>query len=135
MRENGTSTNVTDVEQCTSMAAESNTVASGPMASNMGRESTPSTGSTDAINSPSIARSSETSKAISLKELARRYSKLLLLRVHTLEGFRGKKSQLSISLADEYSIHFIKHQKMVTISNSKQNGISIYGNILGVPLV
>jgi len=79
-------------------------------------------GSVEAINSPSRARrSAESSKQISLKELARRYSKSLFpLRVRTLEGFRGQTSQLSISLADEYSIHFIKRQKMVTIKDGSR---------------
>jgi len=42
-----------------------------------------------------------------------------------LEGFRGQTSQLSISTADEYSIHFIKRQKMVTIKDASRQQYSV----------
>jgi len=85
-----------------------------------------SSGSADTMNGPSrVRRNPESSKGISLKELARRYSKSFPLHVRTLEGFRGQTAQLSISLADEYNIHFIKHQKMVTIKDALRQQYSV----------
>jgi len=52
-------------------------------------------------------------------------SKSFPLHVRTLEGFRGQTAQLSISLADEYNIHFIKHQKMVTIKDASRQQYSV----------
>ena len=78
----------------------------------------PSAGPMDAVVTP--PKTSALSKEISLKELASGHSKSFPLRIRTLEGFRGQTSQLSISIAEEYSIHFVKHQKVVTIKDSSR---------------
>ena len=83
----------------------------------------PSAGPMDAVVTP--PKTSALSKEISLKELASGHSKSFPLRIRILEGFRCQTSQLSISAAEEYSIHFVKHQKVVTIKDSSRQLYSV----------
>ena len=86
----------------------------------------PSAGPMDAVATPPKTRKNTAlSKEISLKELASGHSKSFPLRIRTLEGYRGQTSQLSISIAEEYSIHFVKHQKVVTIKDSSRQLYSV----------
>ena len=47
--------------------------------------------------------------------------------IHVLEGFSGHTSELTISTADEYNIHFTKHQTVVTVKASS-------GELYSVPI-
>ena len=65
-----------------------------------------------------MKRKANLSGGMSLKKLVSRHSKSFPLRIHVLEGFSGHTSELTISTADEYNIHFTKHQTVVTVRAS-----------------
>ena len=67
------------------------------------------------------------SEGMSLKKLVSKHSKSFPLRIHVLEGFSGHTSELTISTADEYNIHFTKHQTVVTVRASS-------GEIYSIPI-
>ena len=70
-------------------------------------------------------RKANLSEGMSLKKLVSRHSKSFPLRIHVLEGFSGHTSELTISTADEYNIHFTKHQTVVTVRASSGELYSI----------
>ena len=70
-------------------------------------------------------RKANLSEGMSLKKLVSSHSKSFPLRIHVLEGFSGHTSELTISTADEYNIHFTKHQTVVTVRASSGELYSI----------
>ena len=72
-----------------------------------------------------MKRKANLSEGMSLKKLVSSHSKSFPLRIHVLEGFSGHTSELTISTADEYNIHFTKHQTVVTVRASSGELYSI----------
>ena len=85
----------------------------------------PVTSYTSAEDQLSTKGKANLSEGMSLKKLMSRHSKSFPLRIHVLEGFSGHTSELTISTADEYNIHFTKHQTVVTVRASSGELYSI----------
>ena len=85
----------------------------------------PVTSYTSAEDKLSTKGKANLSEGMSLKKLMSRHSKSFPLRIHVLEGFSGHTSELTISTADEYNIHFTKHQTVVTVRASSGELYSI----------
>lgn len=55
---------------------------------------------------------------LTLKELEEKYANNFPLCIRVVEGYSGATAQHTISNGDVYNIHFMKHQKVVTIRDS-----------------
>ena len=65
------------------------------------------------------------SESLSLQQIVQKHSKSLPARVKVLQGYYGQNVEL---IADEiYNVHFVKHQKVVTIKDTQ-------GTVYSVPL-
>ena len=64
---------------------------------------------------------------MTLKDVVEQHWKSLPLRIQVQEGYSGQASQLNISTADVYSLHFLKNQDAALLKDAM-------GTIYTVPL-
>ena len=69
------------------------------------------------------------SEPLTLKELVERCSGRLPVRVQVLVGYSSGRPHGTLSAADIYNVHFIKHQQVMSIRNSQGNRYSIPSSI------
>ena len=65
------------------------------------------------------------SEPLTLKELVERCSGRLPVRIQVLVGYSSGRPHGTLSAADIYNVHFIKHQQVMSIRNSQGNHYSI----------
>lgn len=68
---------------------------------------------------------------ITLQQLAKDFSQSFPLRIKVLDGYSGPSSQVTISTADFYDVHFLKIQKVVVATDSQEE---LYTIPLNTPL-
>ena len=67
------------------------------------------------------------STSVSLQQFVRKHSKSLPARVKVIRGYYGQSEDLELITDDLYNVHFVKHQKVVTIKDTQ-------GTMYSVPL-
>ena len=87
---------------------------------------------TQSLDDGSIARASLSSpsnkESLSLGNFMSRYGSSLPLHVRVDKGFCSDQSRYDISTGDEFIIHFIKHRKVITLTDSNACQHSIPSN-------
>lgn len=81
--------------------------------------------STEAVYTDIRSVLAEERGSFSLSEFASRFGQLLPLCVSVEKGYEGEVERDSIAMGDTYNIHFVKHSKMVVLTDSSNETYNI----------